>query len=111
MAEENDFTGESGETTEEQAGQPVEPADVWAILRYAVMLFQAFAWQSLGLMPDPATGQTKQDLEQAKIAIDTVAFMVGLLESKLEGHELRDLRAMVSDLRMNYIQQSSSSQS
>src|SRR3990172_1557963 len=38
----------------ERAGEEVQPVDVYGILGYCIALLQAHAWQSMGLLPNPA---------------------------------------------------------
>ena len=64
------------------------------------------AWISLGLISDPSTGQIEQDLAQAQIAIDGVAFLSEKVESQLDAETRRDLNNLVRDLRLNFVQQS-----
>ncbi len=59
-----------------------------------------------GADPQPVPGEMERDLAQAKIAIDTVAFLVGQLEPHLSAEERREMQNMVSMLRINYVQQS-----
>jgi hypothetical protein len=106
VQEDNGRPQECEETkTEGQTTAAPEPVDVWQLLRYCLVLFHSHAWQSMGLLPDPTTGKTARDLQQAQVAIDTAAYIAGQLESRLEGRELHDLQAMVADLRMNFVQQ------
>jgi len=93
--------GGQAQPAEEQA----QPMDVWGLLRYCILLLHSHAWQSMGLVPNPATGKVSKDLEQARVAIDAVSYLVSQLEGKLFGQELRDLRSMLSDLRLNFVQQ------
>jgi len=65
------------------------------------------AWISLGLVSDPATGQIERDLAQAKTAIDSVAFLAGKVEGDLDEETRRELRNLVRDLQLNYVQQTS----
>lgn len=102
MSEEESAVSQAQEAREESA-----PAvDVWGLLHYCFLLLHASAWQKMGLVPDPATGKVVKDLEQARVAIDTAAYLAERLESRLTGQQLRDLRAMLSDLRLNFVQQS-----
>jgi hypothetical protein len=64
------------------------------------------AWVSLGLVADPATGKVEQDLDSARIAIDSVAFLVDKIESKLDDDTRREVKRVVSDLQMNFVRQS-----
>jgi hypothetical protein len=67
------------------------------------ILYQG-AWIALGLVADPATHQIEQDLPRAKTAIDSVAFLAERVEPELEEEIQRELKRMVADLRMNYVQ-------
>jgi len=89
---------------EEFAGFP--PADVYGLLKSFIGLLGAYAWQWLGLMKNPVTGNIGQDLTQAKIAIDSISLMMGQLEGKLAESEQRELQGLLADLRMNFVQQS-----
>jgi hypothetical protein len=64
------------------------------------------AWISLGLISDPTTGQVEKDLEQAKAAIDSVAFLSGKVEEELDEETQRELRNLVRDLQLNFVEQS-----
>jgi len=83
------------------------PVDVYSLLKSFISLLGTHTWQWLGLVKDPMTGRMVQDLAQAKVAIDSIAAMASLLEVKLEDSERRELQAMLSDLRINFVQQSS----
>lgn len=70
-------------------------------------VLQQGAWISMGLVADPATGQIEKDMAGAKTAIDCVAFLVEKVEGDLDESIRRELRRIVSDLRINFVQQSS----
>jgi hypothetical protein len=93
-------------SAEENVSQ-APPLDIWGVMRYCLMLLHSQAWQALGLMPNPATGKVEQDLAQAQVAIDAVAYLGGQLEAKLSGPELREMKNLVADLRMNFVNQQS----
>ena len=63
----------------------------------------AIAWSKLGLQPDMLTGQMAKDLDQAKVAIDIVGYLVALIEPKLDESDKRQVQGMVRDLKMNYV--------
>jgi hypothetical protein len=65
----------------------------------------------MGFTPNQGTGTIITDLEQAKIAIDAAAFIENLLEPKLDSHQMRELRSMLSDLRMNFVNQQKATES
>ncbi len=70
-----------------------------------VMSFQAAAWQQMGKIANPITGKTERNLEMAKNSID----ILGMLEEKTKGnlneHELKFLQQMLTQLRMNYVEE------
>ncbi len=68
------------------------------------ILYQG-AWIAMGLVPDPATGEIKADLPQAKLAIDGAAFLAKQSEATLDEETTRELRRVISDLQMNYVRQ------
>lgn len=65
------------------------------------------AWISLGLISDPTTGNLEKDLIQAKNAIDSVAFLANKVELELDEETRRELRNLVRDLHLNFVEQSS----
>ena len=80
--------------------------DVYALLSSMIGVLHSFAWQKMGFVASRATGETETDLPQAKVAIDTVQFMVSQLEPELTEGEVRELRRLVMDLQMNYVRKS-----
>ncbi len=110
-ARDSSFRGERGDSVypeqrrREPADEPPQPVDVWALLHYCFLLLHSHAWQSMGLLPNPATGRTEKHLEQARVAIDAAAGLAGQLEQKLTGAQLREVRSLLSDLRLNFVQQ------
>jgi hypothetical protein len=65
------------------------------------------AWIALGLISDPTTGQVEKDLDQAKAAIDSVAYLASQVEQELDEETRRELRNLVRDLQLNFVEQSS----
>lgn len=97
---------EAPDTTVDEAANSLPPMDVYGLLKTTIGLLSSGAWAWMGLSPNPFTGQMERDLEQAKVAIDTVAFLVDKIDPSLAEDERRDLRNTVSMLRVNYVQQS-----
>jgi hypothetical protein len=95
------------ETPEEE--QMLPPMDVYGLLKTTISLLSNAAWAWMGLTPSPFTGQMEKDLNQAKIAIDSVAYLAGQVESHLGDAERREMQNVVSMLRVNYVQQLSNS--
>ncbi len=85
------------------------PPSIYDLIGYCISLLSSQAWQKLGLLADPQTGEAKPDLAEAKVAIDTVGDLAARLESapeELISSEMRrDLKTLLNDLRLNYISQ------
>ena len=85
------------------------------LLGYCINLLSSQAWQKLGLLADPQTGEAKPDLLEAKVAIDAVGDLAAHLETAPEAvisaDMRRDLRTLLNDLRLNYISQRGTSAS
>ncbi|MHB9132768.1 MAG: DUF1844 domain-containing protein [Armatimonadota bacterium] len=76
-------------------------------LRFALGIFSDLAWINLGIRSNPATGETKTDFAQARLAIDAINALVPLTEGRFDGHEVRDLRNLLSSLQLNFVQRQS----
>lgn len=94
---------------EGDAGDEGQAPDVYSMIGYCISLLSAEAWQKLGLLADPTTGEASPDLPQAKVAIDAVSDLAARLESAPEeivpASLRRDLRSLMNDLRLNYVAQ------
>lgn len=104
-------TETSKEVGEATPAEPVEvpTIDVYSLLAYFMGVLGGQAWQWLGLAKNPLSGKVEKDLVQAKIAIDSMAALAGFLSSELGPEEQADLDRLMSNLRINYVQQSAKS--
>jgi hypothetical protein len=64
------------------------------------------AWRKMGLLVDPKSGKIEKDMVQAKVAIDTVGFIIEKLEGRLQDQEMRELRTLLSNLQLNFVARS-----
>lgn len=96
--EEGEYEGGEEEST--------EIPDVRSILALFMGELRNLAWLRMGLVANPMTGQIEKDLAQAQMAIDTVGYLAQQLEPHVAPEERLPLKAMVSDLRMNFVEQS-----
>ena len=94
----NDYDAEGEEST--------ELPDVRSILALFMGELRNLAWLRMGLVANPMTGQIEPDLAQAKMAIDTVSYLAEQLEPHVAPEERLPLKAMISDLRLNFVEQS-----
>lgn len=83
-----------------------ERTDVYTLLRYTLELYLTSAWQHMGFLPDPATGQTHIALDEAQIAIDCADFLIGKLQPRLEPEEKREYERRLRDLKLNFLAKS-----
>lgn len=90
---------------DEDSAQELPSLDVYGLLKTTIGLLANGAWAWMGLTHNPFSGEMDRDLAQAKIAIDTVAYLVGQLDPHLTDEERRELQNLVSMLRINYVQQ------
>ena len=91
------------EATPKPEGQPapaLTPRDLFLGL---VQSFQLAAMQQLGLVPDPATEKTAQDLAQAKLSIDMLEMLKARTEGNLTMEEGRFLDHVLTELRLHYV--------
>jgi hypothetical protein len=79
------------------------------MIGYCINLLASQAWQKLGLLADPQTGEAQPDLAEAKVAIDAVSDLAARMDtapdSIIPPDLRRDLRTLVNDLRLNYVSQ------
>jgi hypothetical protein len=80
--------------------------DVREMLMEYLLVLRDVAVLRLGLALNPATGKSEKDLPQARIAIDTIAFLAGQVESALPPDDRLSFKAMISDLQLKYVRQS-----
>jgi hypothetical protein len=81
------------------------PVDTPGALFVCIQLLRDVAWIKLGLTTD-LHGKIDRDLPQAKVAIDAVGDLVARLEPFVGDPERRELQNWLSNLRINFVQQS-----
>ena len=83
---------------------PLQALDVYDTLRFMVSLLIQQAWVSLGIQKAPGAEEVEQELSQAKVAIDTLEFVIDKLAPDLESQERAELNSVLSNLQINYVQ-------
>jgi len=91
---------------DDEEGDTGELPDVNAVLALFLGELRNLAWLRMGLVANPGTGKIERNLDQAKVAIDTVAFLAQQLELSVAPQERLPLKALVSDLQLNFVEQS-----
>jgi hypothetical protein len=100
-AYEQGYGGTGGEGGEGEEGSL---PDVYSVLALFLGELRNLALIRLGLVPNPVTGQPEGDLAQARVAIDTVAFLASQLDNVVSPEERLPLKALVSDMQMAFVE-------
>ena len=98
------MSGEAG--GEESKIQDVTSLDTYSLIGLFIGLLSAKAWETMGLRVKPGTDKIEKDFDQARIAIDTVDFLVQKLKSRIPEAERSRLESMVGDLKLNFVRAS-----
>ena len=98
-----DLLADDGLLADDVQGAP----NTYELLGYCINLLASQAWQNLGLLADPQTGEAEPNLAEAKVAIDAVSDLAAHLETAPDAvippAMRRELRTLLNDLRLNYV--------
>jgi hypothetical protein len=64
------------------------------------------AWEYLGLMMNPETKEINQDLQKAKISIDSIEFLFEKIKDELGKDDKLQLENLLANLQMNFVEKS-----
>jgi len=81
--------------------------DTYELMAMFIGILAEQAWRHMGLRMDPKTQETKRDFERASAAIDCIEFMARKLEKVVPENEAKKLRALVTDLQINFARERS----
>lgn len=84
---------------------PMRPPSVQDRILMCIEILHQGAWIAMGLIANPVTGKIERDLAQARMAIDSVAFLAEKVEGDLDEATRREIKRVVSDLQMNFVRQ------
>jgi hypothetical protein len=76
------------------------------LFHHLVAMFETLAFQQLGKLVNPITGQMERDLRQARITIDMIEMIREKTAGNLSGDEGRLLDSVLLELQMNYVDES-----
>lgn len=96
---------EKKEEKEEKIPEGKE-VDTPSLLKICISILSGGAWSWMGLTAHPQTGKIKRDLQQAKLAIDSISLLFNQIEDKLNELERKEIKALLADLQINYVNQS-----
>jgi Domain of unknown function (DUF1844) len=80
-----------------------DPLDDPASFLSLIMSLASNAAASLGMMPNPVTGETGVDLKTAKHWIDVLGMLEQKTHGNLDGQEAQVVESLLADLRMQYV--------
>ena len=86
--------------------EPPMQFDTYGLLRLMLNMLAEQVWVELGLRMAPGGTELKTDLKQARLGIDTLAYLKDALGDNLQPVEQRELEQLLATLRMNYVQRS-----
>lgn len=100
--------GKNEQTAEKEKVKAVDISmlDTYTLLGLFINLLSVQAWRDIGLRMDPKTNEIKLDFERASVAIDCIRYLLNKLEPKLNQDELFRLKNLLTDLQLNFVQQS-----
>lgn len=101
---------EAREAAGAEAEMPPLEMNVFDLLRASVGMFAQEAWVGLGIRARPGASEVETDLRCARVAIDTLEFLLAKLADELDPDEKRAFDAELSNLRINYVRLSGSEQ-
>ncbi|HOX28077.1 MAG TPA: DUF1844 domain-containing protein [bacterium] len=87
-----------------EADQP-EP-EIEDIVKFCFNILQGQVFVRMGLIANPVSGQITKDLAQAKLGIDFCSTLIDAVEGSVDGDLIRQLRAAVSEMQINFVNQS-----
>lgn len=62
------------------------------------------AWEKMGMVENPYTGEKELDLAEAKICIDTADYIYKVMNDKFTDTESGELRSNLTNLKINYVE-------
>lgn len=95
--------GEDGAEKKPSQVVDIGSLDTYSLLGMFVGLLTEKAWQTMGLRTKPGTENIEVDFDQARLAIDTTAFLAEKVQPHLPDIEKRRLEEIVADLKLNYV--------
>lgn len=90
----------------EAPGLSVTALPTSLLIHSFVATLTAKAWEAMGLVANPVTRQVQKSLPDAQLAIDAIAALVGVVRDSLSPEERREIETVLTDLRLNFVNQS-----
>ena len=92
----------------ENISEPVDLSsfELEQLLGLFIGLLSTKAWQYMGIRITPGKEESEKDLFRASLSIDCLDCLVDKLAKTMNEEESEKIRAMVTDLKLNYARQS-----
>ncbi len=104
-AEPEGAASEAARSTGPQA-VPLSALPASDLLTSFLSLMAMKAWEGMGLVPNPMSGKTEKNLEDARLAIDAYAAVFELLRPRIDEGERREMENALTMLRVNFVDKS-----
>jgi len=102
--EEKEGIKEKAKKEEKKQEEGFKEPDLPVLFVWFISMLNGKAWEYLGLIMNPETKEINKDLEKAKIAIDTVAFLYDQIKNDLNLEDFKRIDNLLANLRMNYVE-------
>jgi hypothetical protein len=102
--EEKEGIKEKAKEEEKKQEEGFKEPDLPVLFVWFISMLNGKAWEYLGLIMNPETKEINKDLEKAKIAIDTVAFLYDQIKNDLNLEDFKRIDNLLANLRMNYVE-------
>jgi len=80
-----------------------EPIKVKDYIYLNILTLEGKAWAYLDLIAHPETQKHQKDMEQAKLAIDSIDALFKQLEPHLTDEQKKDLQTRLTNLHLNFV--------
>ena len=102
------MASEANHDKHEHEAVDIASIDIYPLLGIFINILSEQAWQFMGLRVRPASQKIEKDMDKAKTAIDCVAYLIDKIEFQLTDVEKPKMRALLTDLQINFIRQQGS---
>jgi len=85
---------------------PLHALETQDILVWCLSVLAAKAWEGMGLVPNPASGQVAKNLGGARLAIDAYGVVFVLVREGLDEGARREMETLLTNLRVNFVEKS-----
>lgn len=96
--------GDPVDEEEPDLSQFLPPMDIPVLAQSFIHVLGSAAWQHLGLVADPRSGEVKKDLVQAQQAIDIIGYLFDKVKDSMEKEQESGIRNLLINLQMNYVE-------